>query len=237
VPGVLLSVLTVLAAVWTEGMTGDGRGILTLFLAVWLTPWTFAVSMLWARRQWLGAAIFSVGWLVAAGFMVAFGSAAALALLLLLGGANVLFYHLLRAPTRAGRQVLDEIEGLRMYLSVAERDRLNALHPPEETPATFERFLPYAFALDVDQAWAARFAAVLAAREGQPGAPGYTPTWYQGADGRGFQAAALGDSLGGLSGAVAAASSPPGSSSGSSSGGGGGGSSGGGGGGGGGGGW
>jgi uncharacterized membrane protein YgcG len=236
VPGVLVSVLTVLAALWAEGLAGDGRGIVTLFLTVWLTPWMFAVSVLWAKRQWLGAVIFSAGGLFAAGMMLLLGSSAVLALLLLLGGVNALFYHLLRAPTRAGRRLLDEIEGLRMYLSVAERDRLNALHPPEETPATFERFLPYAFALDVDQAWAERFAAVLA-RDGQPGQAGYSPVWYQGADGRGFQAAALGDSLGGLSGAVAAAASPPGSSSGSSSGGGGGGSSGGGGGGGGGGGW
>ena len=155
------------------------------------------------------------------------------AVLAVLLAASVLFHRLLQAPTRAGRALLDEIEGLRMYLTIAERDRLNALHPPEETPATFERFLPYAFALDVDQAWAERFAAVLAQHAGPTSTTGYSPTWYRGTDPIGTTPAALGSALAGLGPAVAAASTAPGSSSG----GGGGGSSGGGGGGGGGGGW
>ena len=58
---------------------------------------------------------------------------------------------------------MDRIEGFRQYLGVAEEDRLNALNPPDKTPELFERFLPYAIALDVENRWAKRFAAVLAA--------------------------------------------------------------------------
>jgi uncharacterized membrane protein len=116
---------------------------------------------------------------------------------------------------------------------VAEKDRLNLENPPDRTPELFDRFLPYALALDVEQQWSQQFAAALAnaERTGQP--DGYSPAWYRGSA---FSAATLGtfgSALGtSLGTAIASSSSAPGSSSG-----GGGGSSGGGGGGGGGGGW
>ncbi len=34
---------------------------------------------------------------------------------------NVLFYHLMKAPTIKGRSVMDQIEGLKLYLSIAEK--------------------------------------------------------------------------------------------------------------------
>ena len=144
----------------------------------------------------------------------------------------VLFYHLLKAPTAQGRKILDQIEGFKLYLSVAEKDRLNLENPPERTPELFERFLPYALALGVEQKWSDQFAAVLATA-GQGGAA-YSPTWYSGRSWTGNDLNSLTHSMSSsLSHAIASASTAPGSSSGSD----GGGSSGGGGGGGGGGGW
>ena len=75
---------------------------------------------------------------------------------------NTLFYHLLKAPTRIGRTMLDKIEGFKLFLSVTEKDRLNLLNPPEQTPELFEKYLPYALALGVEQAWAEQFAQVIA---------------------------------------------------------------------------
>jgi uncharacterized membrane protein YgcG len=145
---------------------------------------------------------------------------------------NALFYHLLKAPTLAGRKIMDQIEGFKLYLSVAEKDRLNLLNPPEKTPELFEKYLPYALALDVENAWSEQFAEVLA-RAGTEAQP-YTPIWYSGSSWNRFNASRFSDSLGSsFSSAISSSSSPPGSSSGS----GGGGSSGGGGGGGGGSGW
>jgi uncharacterized membrane protein YgcG len=146
--------------------------------------------------------------------------------------AHVIFFYLLKAPTVQGRQLMDQIEGFKMYLSVAEKERLELLHPPEKTPELFEKYLPYAFALDVENEWSEQFAGVLA--QAAVAGQGYTPTWYEGSSWNsrnlsGF-AAGLGSSL---SSSIAAAATPPSSSSGS----GGGGSSGGGGGGGGGSGW
>jgi uncharacterized membrane protein YgcG len=146
-----------------------------------------------------------------------------------------LAYYLLKAPTAEGRKVMDQIEGFKQYLGVAEEDRLNYLHPPEKTPELFERFLPYAVALNVENRWAERFAGVLAAAAAAGAA---AATWYSGDrlsdnDWSSF-AGRVGDSL---ASTVASASTAPGSSGGGSSGSGGGGSSGGGGGGGGGSGW
>jgi len=143
-----------------------------------------------------------------------------------------LFVFLMRAPTPAGRQVMDEIEGFKMYLDTAEQDRLDRMRSPALTPEVFEAFLPYAYALGVENNWCRRFAREMP-EEVQKQA-GYHPAWYSGR----FQGAHalnhLGDSFSSsFSSAISSASSPPGSSSGS----GGGGFSGGGGGGGGGGGW
>jgi len=139
------------------------------------------------------------------------------------------------APTREGREVMDRIAGFEQYLSITEEERLEALHPPEKTPELFERYLPYAIALGVENRWADKFAGVLAAASADPSRRSDgTFGWYSGSSNvwsnPGRFAGAVGASL---ASSVASASTAPGSSSGS----GGGGSSGGGGGGGGGGGW
>jgi uncharacterized membrane protein len=159
-----------------------------------------------------------------------------LIVLLTLLALNALFYQLLKAPTRAGRALLDKLEGLRLYLEVAEKDELRFKHPPEKTPELFERLFPYALALDVEQQWADRFTEVFANLEAERRP--YSPLWYRGGRFDSRNIGGFASTLGGsLSNRISSSSSAPGSSSGSSSFGGGGGSSGGGGGGGGGGGW
>lgn len=226
-----------------------------VFMCVWLTGWTFGVTMLLFQvvRSWRGIfrinsnrvsrvsgavflTLFSLPF-VAGEFLglylfsTAVASLSVLFFLAISVALNVLFYHLLKAPTKAGRKILDEIEGFRVFLSATEKDRLNFMNPPERTPELFEKYLPYALALDVEQKWAEQFSDVLAAstKNGDQ----YSPVWYSGSlsslDTAGF-ASSIGNAL---SESVSSSSSAPGSSSGS----GGGGSSGGGGGGGGGGGW
>ena len=135
---------------------------------------------------------------------------------------NIAFYDLLKAPTRLGRQVMDRIEGFRLYLSVAEKDRMNFHNPPERTPELFERFLPYALALGVEQAWSEQFDRVLAAAGQDPGRAnsGYRPGWYSGNRFHGGRISDFASSLSGsFSGAIASSSTAPGSSSGSGGGG------------------
>jgi uncharacterized membrane protein YgcG len=222
------------------------------FGALWLSVWTVVCYFLAAAvyKKWqaargrgfmqalgaLGVTLFALPFFVgeiAGAVMFSFAvSTPAMVVLAALGFLNALFYHLLKAPTLSGRKIMDQIEGFKLYLSVAEKERLNLLNPPEKTPELFERYLPYALALDVENAWSEQFAEVLAqaGTETQP----YSPSWYAGSSWDNFHTSRFTDSLGSsFTGAISSSSSPPGSSSGS----GGGGFSGGGGGGGGGSGW
>lgn len=149
----------------------------------------------------------------------------------------VVFGSTLKSYTQEGRKLVDEVAGFKMYLSVTEKDRMNMLNPPDRTPEMFEKFLPFALALDVEQRWSEQFASVFArmAAEGRP----YAPVWYYGMYWNPVNPAAFASSIGnGFSNAISASAVAPGSKSGFGGGGGGGGGfSGGGGGGGGGGGW
>ena len=154
-----------------------------------------------------GPAIFAIGMGSPVLYLV-IGSAVLLAVM------NLTFFYLLRAPTVPGRKLIDEIEGFRLYMTTAEEERLKVLHPPEKTPDLFERYLPYAMALDCENQWNAKFAAVLAAAAAAGAA---APLWYSGSHwGSGGFSRDLGSSL---ASSVASASTAPGSSSGSSGGG------------------
>lgn len=77
------------------------------------------------------------------------------------------------AYTVKGADLARGVEGLILYMNTAEKDRLEMLNPPEETPQLFERLLPYALALGVAKTWGDRFTKVLQNAR-------YTPTWYSG---------------------------------------------------------
>jgi hypothetical protein len=144
----------------------------------------------------------------------------------------IVFAIIMKKPTGLGRNLLDEMSGFREYLDIAEKDEMNLRNPPEKTPQLFERYLPFALAMGVEQQWAERFAQVFAGLSAQ-GSRSYHPAWYNGSwDNFNMSSNTAGLSSG-LGSAISSSVTPPGSSSGS----GGGGFSGGGGGGGGGGGW
>lgn len=144
-----------------------------------------------------------------------------------------LFAWLMKAPTPRGREVMDEAEGFKMYLSVAEKEQLDKAHEPDLTIERFEQLLPYAIALGVENQWGKRFENALARSLTETRS--YNPAWYAGTwSTAAFSPSRFTSDLGkSFSSAISSASTPPGSASGS----GGGGSAGGGGGGGGGGGW
>lgn len=148
--------------------------------------------------------------------------------------ANVIFFFLMGAPTPLGRKLMDGIEGLRIYLTLAEKDRMNMASAPSMSPQHFETLLPYAVALGVEKPWSNAFETWLASAAVGAAAASYQPGWYSGYAGSSF-----GDRIGGFSSSMAStiASTIPTPKTSSTSSGFSGGSSGGGGGGGGGGGW
>lgn len=188
-------------------------------------------AQLWAVGAALAVAVV-LGMVIAASYFhlpfTIFGGVIAVSIVAMLG----LFYYLLKAPTLLGRKAMDHIDGFRLFLSLTEKDRLNFNHPPDVTPELFERYLPYAIALGVENEWGEQFESALKRASLDPD-QGYHPAWYHG--GGRFRPARFASGLShGFGTAMSAASAAPSSSSSSGFSGG---SSGGGGGGGGGGGW
>lgn len=253
--GIVLSILGVIAA----GLLGDGapeRIFGFLFIGVWLTIWTFGVLALlgsirsaWAsptgsagRRGAVFTTLFAIPFVI--GEIVGIAVFIAMAGVLLLGLSittaviDYVFFHLMRAYTPQGRAIMDQIDGFRLYLGVAEKNRIEMATSPDHTPDTYERYLPYAMALDVEREWTDAFADVLRVPDAE-GMQSVHPAWFVANSPAPVDFASLGTSLSNsLASAAVSASSAPGHSSGfGGGGGGGGGGSGGGGGGGGGGGW
>jgi uncharacterized membrane protein YgcG len=231
---------------------GSGEQI---FILVWVSFWSvgvaallFAVFKAWkgilgkgrGKTVALGGAIFItvfaipfvIGEIVGFYFLFQAGSPLMIVIIALLALVNVIFYHLLKAPTLLGRKIMDKIDGFKMYLGVAEKDRLESIKEPARTPELFEAFLPFAIALNLENTWAEKFSDVLESIEGEE--KSYSPGWYSGTGWSTLGASGFASSLSGsFSSTISSSSTAPGSSSGGSSGG----FSGGGGGGGGGGGW
>jgi len=77
----------------------------------------------------------------------------------LMVGLDLVFLHLMKAPTAEGRRLLDEIDGFRQFLQSVEKLPMDRLDAPGMAPGIYERYLPYAIALEVEQAWGDRFLA------------------------------------------------------------------------------
>lgn len=165
--------------------------------------------------------------------LLAGGSAMAFIIIGLVGlvFVNVIFTFLMPAPTEEGRKLRDHAEGLKRYLSVAEKEELSRLEmpqadAPELTPQRYEFLLPFAMSLNVESAWTDKFTRAVGQSVAEQ--TQRNMRWYTGSGAATGSLSAMSSSLSkGLSSSISSASSPPGSSSG----GGGGGSSGGGGGG------
>jgi uncharacterized membrane protein YgcG len=143
------------------------------------------------------------------------GAPLIIAIVVLMALVVGLFAYLVEALTLEGRKLLDEIEGLKLYLSVAERDELASMQGPGAPPPLdaerYEMLLPYAVALDVEEAWTRKFTAAVGAAAAA--AATARMVWYHGA--RTSDLGGLVKAVGsGLSSSIASASTPPGSSSG-----------------------
>ncbi len=184
-PGLALSAAALGAAMFS--LPGQQIAI-SAFMSVWLTGWSAGVFALtaaavagWRKYFADGSSTAMLGALLISLFGLPFwggeifglytlihgGSAWFAILLAVLVGTNILFHYLLKAPTRAGRALLDQVEGFKQYFLAVERDPMQRLSEPEITPERFEKYLPYAVALGVEKAWSARFAAALA-QAGKP---------------------------------------------------------------------
>ena len=59
----------------------------------------------------------------------------------------------LKRKSPLGRQVSDQIAGFRQFLEKVDRDKLDRLNPAGSAQEDLDRYLPYAIALEVKEAW------------------------------------------------------------------------------------
>jgi len=71
--------------------------------------------------------------------------------------------------TPQGISALGKILGFREFLQLTEKDKLQLLNAPELQPEMFERFLPYAMVLGIEDKWAKKFEGIY----------NTAPNWYE----------------------------------------------------------
>lgn len=253
--GIALSALCLLALLVFGSLDEETIAlvIVPIFVSVFVAIFSLGLGRNLRNARSLGARIFAVAIIafvsfvfltvfggIAAAFLMSGAMAGHFPLLAAVGGivvANLVFFFLMGAPTPLGRRMMDGIAGLKQYLTLAEKDRMNMAGAPKMSPRHYETLLPYAVALGVEKPWSATFERWLAAAVAAGAATAWQPAWYHGDR---LSSGSLSDRMGGFAGSMAStitASLPPPPSSSSSGFSSGGGFSGGGGGGGGGGGW
>lgn len=89
-----------------------------------------------------------------------------------------IFGFVMPKKTQKGVEAKEYIQGLKLYLSVAEKDRINFHNAPEKNPEMFEKFLPYAMVLGVEKQWAKQFEGIY----------NQNPNWYNDTTGARFSA-------------------------------------------------
>lgn len=137
---------------------------LLVHFAAFLFLWWRMKNILAILRASLKTLQYLAGYFLVTGMLWVFGqnlypsSLAALVLLLLI---PTLFIPIMKQPTRECTDLMQKIRGFAMYIGTAETARLNVLNPPDRTPEEFTRVWPYAVALGLEKAWAAKFADAL----------------------------------------------------------------------------
>ncbi len=167
------------------------------------------------RGRWIGGAVVLTVLLMAGG-LYEISDGMELAESAVLGGSLVsglvmaAFGWFMPARTRKGARGHEACLGFEEFLERVEEDRFRRMI---EGPEDFERYLPYAMALQVEKKWAAAFEELYT----EP------PDWYRGSHPHGFRTAAFVGSLNDMSSRTATVmSSSPRGSGGSGFGGGGG---------------
>jgi Predicted membrane protein (DUF2207) len=154
----------------------------------------------WIRIKYGVSGVFlGLAMAVAGGFLASMTKIAPLALIgigAFTGAIALGFGFFLPARTRAGTQVLAKVLGFREFLVRVEKDQIERL---EKTPELFEKYLPYAMALAVENRWTQTFGNITVP----------PPKWYQGKRRDGFLPMHLTNDLSQMSMQAAGASTSP----------------------------
>lgn len=161
--------------------TSQGSKVISKFESLFITPF---LRRIYDSKQKSFLAVFIpsiILYLTAEGFIAVYSPYTSLMPALILGG--ITFLLLVRAEmancfTRfkpTGIKAYAHILGLRMFLKVAEEERLKRLIDTSSAAHVYEQYLPYAIALGVERQWTTQLQPYL-----QATASNYHPNWYHG---------------------------------------------------------
>lgn len=165
-----------------------------------------------ARPSYVRGIFLAASVVIVAAFFLFFGAAATplQAAGFVISGVLVLaFAFIMPAKTRKGALAKESILGLKDYLQIAEKNRLDFHNAPEKSPELFEKLLPYAMMLGVSAAWAKEFEGIYTE----------SPRWYTGGAYPVFSPTVFADDMKSFSTAAAALAAPTSGSGGSGGGG------------------
>jgi len=171
---IALGVLATFVAALLLAATARGRDASgAVFFTMWILFCGLIVGLmieLTFASAWKAAIRTGMGWsklLPGTAAIAVFGAAIAYLLRALTEGVSLSFalmlvlfllvnlacWPRLKRKTALGRQVCDQIAGFRQFLEKVEQDRLNRLNSSVGAREELDRFLPYATALELRDAW------------------------------------------------------------------------------------
>lgn len=113
--------------------------------------------------------VYAMGGLAAALAGVFFFQSGAVFAVVAVAGIVLGFNAMVPDLTSLGRTALMTILGFKEFLQLVEKEKLALLNAPELKPETFEKFLPYAMVLGVEEKWAQKFEGIYET----------SPNWYE----------------------------------------------------------
>lgn len=174
VGSVIMSIIVAIISVIFSNKATEEMAVIP-FMSIWLTVWTIGIVAMFKGRSGpkkivmaLFAIPFLMGEIFGIGILIhSIGVGLAL-LVLLLVIINVVYAFLIKAYTEEGRRIKDEIEGFKLFIKTASEDEIRM-----QTPETFDKYFPYAYALGLENEWSKKFENLLEEYN-------YEPTWCTG---------------------------------------------------------
>ncbi|MFN3882379.1 MAG: DUF2207 domain-containing protein [Nitrincola lacisaponensis] len=88
-------------------------------------------------------------------------------LILLIFSVNTFFGYRLKTPTKKGRELLDYVEGMKLFLTVPDLhawafSQGRTINLPHKTPEVFDSLFPYALALNLEKQCLSQFSSMFA---------------------------------------------------------------------------
>jgi hypothetical protein len=171
---IVLGVLATFASALVLAITAHGRDAsAAVFFTVWVLFCGLIIGMMIEMSlasAWKAVLKTGMGWtklLPGTAAIAVFAGAIGLLLKNLASGVSLSFSLMLVAfllinlgwgprlkrKSPLGREVTDQIAGFRQFLQKVDQDQLNRLNPAMNSQQDIDRFLPYAIALEVKEAW------------------------------------------------------------------------------------